>query len=432
MIGSQLILPAVFTTKFRLVFFALGVMVASLFLPTKTAQASFWCCTCCNCCEQPDTADIAEDAYEEYRDDFIADEFYNDVVRDDFRDWASQLSQTWVMQYRMIGGFYDAQAHLDAQRDLQKLTAEAVRDYMPSEAICRFGSLSTSLAATEQKAKSGQLLMSELNLARNLGTYLNIGSEGLGNDHYNRTAYFLTTFCNQVDENGAIGMANFCAATSTNTRRFNRDIDFARTLGVPETINATLTNNDTSPTESDLIMLGYNLYGNTQFSKRADRDMLTKASLQQIYQLTRSVSAKRSLAQNTFNAIVGLKSTGTPASFAHIDNMLRDLGMTTTDRDVYFAVTVMDGGMTAMSDASYYAQMELLTKRLYQNPAFYANLMDTQANVSRQNTAMESFELMQDRDIFQSMLRSEQLLALLVELQAVKSQSNIENRMTTK
>ncbi len=38
--------------------------------------------------------------------------------------------------------------------------------------------------------------------------------------------------------------------------------------------------------------------------------------------------------------------------------------------------------------------------------------------------------MMQDRDIFHSMTRSEMLLAVLVELEAVKLQSTTENAMT--
>ena len=62
--------------------------------------------------------------------------------------------------------------------------------------------------------------------------------------------------------------------------------------------------------------------------------------------------------------------------------------------------------------------MDILTKKLYQTPSFYANLMEGKTNVARQSGAMESLELMQDRDIYNSMRRSEMLLALLIQLQS--------------
>ena len=45
---------------------------------------------------------------------------------------------------------------------------------------------------------------------------------------------------------------------------------------------------------------------------------------------------------------------------------------------------------------------------------------------------MESLELMQDRDIFTSMSRSETLLSLLVEMEAIKMQNKIQNDMTAR
>ena len=64
---------------------------------------------------------------------------------------------------------------------------------------------------------------------------------------------------------------------------------------------------------------------------------------------------------------------------------------------------------------SYYAQMEVLTKKLYQHPNFYTNLYDKPANVDRIGASLDAIAIMHQRDRYESMLRREMLTALLVE-----------------
>ncbi len=65
---------------------------------------------------------------------------------------------------------------------------------------------------------------------------------------------------------------------------------------------------------------------------------------------------------------------------------------------------------------SYYAQMEFLTRKIYENPQFYTNLYTSPANVERMGVALEAIKLMQNRDRFEAALRREMLISLLLEL----------------
>ena len=80
------------------------------------------------------------------------------------------------------------------------------------------------------------------------------------------------------------------------------------------------------------------------------------------------------------------------------------------------------------SNPSYDAQMEILTKRLYQDPSFYVNLMDTPANVERQYAALQAFGLMQRRDIFETVLRSEMLLSTILEIEISDYQDEVQSQ----
>ena len=64
---------------------------------------------------------------------------------------------------------------------------------------------------------------------------------------------------------------------------------------------------------------------------------------------------------------------------------------------------------------SYYAQMEVLTKKIYQTPDFYTNLYDKPANVERIGASIDAITLMNQRDRYESLLRQEMLTSLLVE-----------------
>ena len=81
------------------------------------------------------------------------------------------------------------------------------------------------------------------------------------------------------------------------------------------------------------------------------------------------------------------------------------------------------------TNPSYYAQMEMLTKKIYQNPNFYTNLYDKPANVARKNAAMHAIGLMQKFDLFNSYLRTEASLSVILELAVVELQREVENEI---
>ena len=76
-------------------------------------------------------------------------------------------------------------------------------------------------------------------------------------------------------------------------------------------------------------------------------------------------------------------------------------------------------------DASYLAMLEILTKKVFQNPNFYANLYDTPANVERKAAALDAFDIMLDRAIYKSQLRREMAMSVLLS-------TSVENHMSAR
>ncbi len=149
----------------------------------------------------------------------------------------------------------------------------------------------------------------------------------------------------------------------------------------------------------------------------------------------RAVLAKRSVAENSFNAITSMKASGTDASREYLEVVLEELGASKDGKTTY---NVSEINRLLGIDAegkkiapSYYAQMEILTKKIYQNPDFYTNLYDKPANVDRKHVAMQAIGLMQKFDLYKSYLRTEANISVLLELAVQDLQDKVGTKFAS-
>lgn len=110
------------------------------------------------------------------------------------------------------------------------------------------------------------------------------------------------------------------------------------------------------------------------------------------------------------------------AGWAYMKALMMEMGITGIDTngdgDVLDAADITVGEQIDEmlgERPSYYAQMEVLTKKIYQTPDFYTNLYDKPANVERIGASIDAIALMNQRDRYETLLRQEMLTALLVE-----------------
>jgi hypothetical protein len=73
--------------------------------------------------------------------------------------------------------------------------------------------------------------------------------------------------------------------------------------------------------------------------------------------------------------------------------------------------------------------MQILTKRIYQQPDFFVDLVDHPANTERKKVAMQAIGLMQNFDMWQSHLRTEAMLSVMLEMEIMKAQEEVQNRI---
>ena len=344
---------------------------------------------------------------------------------------SEQLSAVAMQQASIIGQFLDAKQQLETQQVFQELQARAHKDYHPSIGVCEFGSGAKSLAASERKAELNELVLSKRSQDRSLGNANTNAAVGDSGDKESRIKQFREKFCDPADNNN--GLSYLCEWDQTqkltgnigasDKKRENKDIDFVRTVDSPWTLDVDFTNTTLTDNEEEIMALANNLYGHEVFIRPPSKSLQTQSgvrisNMQKLYLDMRSVLAKRSVAENSFNAITAMKTSGAPGSHDYLVELVKQLGVPAADVDKLLG-----------PNPSYNAQMEVLTKKIFQNPDFYTNLYDTPANVDRKGVAIQAIALMQKFDLYKSYLRNEANLSVLLELSVQDLQDEVENQI---
>lgn len=335
--------------------------------------------------------------------------------------WTNELSSTAMAQMFAVGAFFDAKHQLETQRLLQMKMADAYRDYHPDIEMCTIGTVARSLGANSRKSEMVAYAIVENQIDRLTNARNSSAHSGPSSDKDARIALLKRRFCDARDAGGVMGISVCNPATAVEGR--NGDVDFNGIMG-PLTVSMNFADAVRTGPEENVLGLSANLYANDVFPPFPDASFNTDRG--RTYALDqRAIAAKRSVATYSFGSIVGMKAGNMgalpPGSTSFVDAVLEQLGS---------PAGADSRGMIGESP-SYYAQMELLTKKIYQQPDFYTNLYDAPANVERKSAAIRAIRLIQDMDRFNSVLRSEQNLSVLLELYIEDLQTDVINSETT-
>ncbi len=344
-----------------------------------------------------------------------------------------QLSAVMMQQAFIIGTFFDAKMQLETQRKIQELMARAHKDYHPSEQICRFGTFVKSLAHSERAYELDMRALNRALMNQMLAVQDDSSTQGPRAEVENKITQFQTKYCNPRDNNDSLDLLcpTLVAAAPAQRIRFNKDIDYFRTVDSKLTLDANFSDATLTNEEEDLFALAQNLYFPDAFD---DYETVDVTENPRSHYNTRAFAARMNAAQNSFINIVGMKTSSPPgqatvAPGAWPPNIIAPpppaTPLTENTGWTFMKAFIRELGLPAMTNAeiheylgerpSYYAQMEVLTKKIYQSPHFYTNLYDKPANVDRIGAAIDAIALMSLRDRFDSSLRREILTSLLVE-----------------
>lgn len=329
------------------------------------------------------------------------------------KDMTAALVQITAHHLQGLGQLFDAAHMQDTQQLYQTLRAEAHKDYHPSEGMCRVGSFTRSLAASAHHARAIQLSLNT-RLHHDMTAHEGaLTSQGYTTDLSARITHFKSAYCDAGDHNGQLSM--MCqhdeGVGAIEATRINADIDYTRRFALPLTLEIDFTQplEDLSDAvlkgTEDAYMMARHLYWS---SGSAVLDSNSLEDAQYAYAYNRSLIAANNLAQATYTRQAGEKARfaqhqGEDHGAAFMKALLVELGVPEEAIDA-------DLGEAP----SYYAQMDVLTKRLYQHPDFYTNLYDKPGNVERIDVAMEAIQLMQLRDYYASKQQQEMLLSAIL------------------
>ena len=316
---------------------------------------------------------------------------------------AEQFTAAMIAQMQSLGMLLDAKHQQESQRLFQEKVAEAHKDYQPSEQMCTFGTFTRELAATERSADLTRNSLSTQLMQREINSGDSVATTPVA-DSLSRIANYRAHFCNQTDNSN--GLALLCP-TPADPAMQNRDINYTLTVDAPLSLDVNLLDNEITDDERAIFALVDNLFAH-QPMPNLPAAAMDQPKYQYHYMNVRSLIAMRGVVRSTIANVIALK-TASPqtedSNAPYLSALFREFGITDAE------ITLMLG-----ERPSYYAQMELLTKKIYQNPSFYTNLYDKPTNVKRIRAAMTAIKLMQDRDIAASLQRREMLLSLMLEL----------------
>lgn len=346
-------------------------------------------------------------------------------------DMAEQMTNVAMWHTFAIGTLLDAKIQLETQAVLQERMAEVHKRYHPSVGMCVFGTNIRSLAAAERNSKLVSHTLNQRLIDRLMGTEGGSGVTGPQEEQTGRVRYFLAHVCDRFDnnrlhDNPATGFANICQSNTPRTEgTVNLDLDFTRLVMNPRTLNLDFVNlGDANNQARHVFNLGANLFGH-KIPAAVHVATATQAGRHSQMLDIRAAVAKRSVAQTSYSALVGLKARGTANSdtdtMQYMSVLLQELGMPEDDIDGFIG-----------ERPSYYAQLEVLAKKIYQNPDFYRELYDKPENTRRKSVAMSAINSMLDREIFDSQLRAEAMISQLLELKVQQAQDAVEDSFSRK
>ncbi len=357
------------------------------------------------------------------KSDFMVGYFFDYHVLNLMQNMAQGLATAGMTQLGIIGGFLDASEQLQRQRLMERLAAEAHKQYQSSTVMCTIGTMAKGLGNAYRLGQFTALTLEKRSLDRQMHM-INVAATASGADDVkDRVRQFKQRYCDIHDNND--GLVQMCNNTSAPSLTRDRDINFTRTVMQPGALDLDFSNNTITNDEQDIIALENNLFA-SQLMPPMQGALLMKPANQPYILDYRSVIAKRSVAENSFTNWVGLKAQdGGPGKFA--SRILEVFGVARSEAKVY--ESSIDLYNLGRSGTSYDSEMEILTKRIEQDPNFYTNLYDTPANLARKGAALRAIGLMQHMDMFKSRLRNEGILAEIVELSVDREQREVQDNM---
>ncbi|MGZ9108292.1 MAG: hypothetical protein ACXW4B_05675 [Micavibrio sp.] len=329
-----------------------------------------------------------------------------------------QMSVVMLQQLPIIGSFLDAKTQMETQRLFGLTAAIAHRDYQPDEKICAFGTLARATAVSKYAVDQNTVAITAVLLKRDLLNANQSSAWGPFSDVASRLAKFKTTYCDPNDNNQTLDTI-LCTPGSPSARK-NKDIDYRRVIENNLTLDVDFLNGGTpTPDEEDVLALAKNLYSHETLTPIGETAMVPAAggegSFRELHN-SRNLAAIRSVSRHSYATLAAMRSTGSGLASTQLRQVMQNLGVAAGDVDALIG-----------ANPSYFAQMDIFTQKIFQDPSFMVSLYSGPANVARMGVVLQGIKLMSDRDKLDAYLRREMLLSMILEMKLRDRQAALTN-----
>lgn len=326
---------------------------------------------------------------------------FADMIIEALQKKSQQVTENRRQETNANSTIADAETAQEKGRETGDAQADNARRFQPDPQLCAAASGAINLAAADNAGEETADAANSQITAYHSYSGGSATARGQGWEKEARMKSCVDTYCDPSDHSGnvqALGIPK-----SGSGRRINADIDYATTLGIPLTLDATAE--ATSTGTQDVLEMSKNLYGTDMFYNITPQRLNTD-----LFDI-RQIQAKRNVLLNSFMSQVGMKAKGAQAVTPQTTAAFKALGLSdeVIERDL-------------KGQPSYHALMEVLTKKMYQDGNFYINLIKQPEALDRTNASMTAIANMQTRDIYATLKRQELLYGLLLEVKLLKSQ----------
>lgn len=400
------------------------LLIGAAMLPTAPAQAQ----TCCGCGAVTGMHVLTrntvkmniENQYELHKN-YLKNTWWEQLLKPQLQLYSQQDTQTEIQAQNIRSTFADARNTNAYARTVQRQSAEMTMELMPDETTAQVACGVSDLPAAQQAAAATTTQISDSSAARRLGRSAGTSGIAIASDMRDRFDIFKRYFCNPEGWGGVL--SNVCKDAGEAP---DLDIQFSavdadkKPIGIGNRWTLDLDDNPADRSTTDEVIVEAfrtNLFGN-QLAARPTRDQFAQTNTQLAYLNQRGLEAKRNVAEYSFNSYIGekKKSEGGKGSKEFLENTLKNLNLGNADE-------ILE---RAGENPSYYAIMEVLGKKAYQSPDFYTNLTNLSPQVAQTHASVQAVGLMQMRDVYESLLRSEMILSLIVEMELADRQREVQ------
>ncbi len=366
-----------------------------------------------------------------FDDDEELEELAHKLWTGSMSDMSREVATNRFMTAADTAKIIDASEMQRSMLEKNRLRAKYHHELQPSELVCSIGTVIRPVSATRDGARAASNSIQSTGLNRDLGSVSvsETGEEAIteSKEMRARRTQYDERYCSP-HEGGINAMEERCQAEPGSRRK---NMDFSATIDVPMTIaesgyleSESSDDVGSGKTDTDALLtnlVGYDLSrraSSTGVSEEAEAgDPKTES---RTWQQTRSMSLLRGPARDAIAAIIAEKSEGVEQNGEFIRSAFASIGMGEEEiRDL------------VGEKPSAYAVGEVISKILYQNPDFYVALGEGINGATAAGVAMLAAQLMEDRNRYEACLRTEMVLAALLEAKLRGWQEKLDARRQT-